>query len=58
MSDDDLEIPCCALCGQPLTERELDLCQERAEQFDHQLLCFAHQRMFCGCPGVRGQKIP
>ena len=49
------EQPCCILCGQVLSEREQDICKELAVRFDHQLLCFAHQRIFCGCPGVRGQ---
>lgn len=48
----------CTLCGQPLSARELEICQERPERFDHQLLCFAHQRVFCGCPGIRGQQRP
>ncbi|MCW8859863.1 MAG: hypothetical protein OQK50_07615 [Deltaproteobacteria bacterium] len=48
----------CTLCGQPLNERERELCKEQAKRFDHQLLCLAHQRIFCGCPGVRGQKLP
>ena len=45
----------CVLCGQPLTEEELELCHKQADRFDHQLLCTAHQRRFCGCPGVRNQ---
>lgn len=47
--------PCCVLCAQPLTGEELEQCQKQAKRFDHQLLCFSHQRRFCGCPGVRNQ---
>ncbi|OEU70097.1 MAG: hypothetical protein BA864_05715 [Desulfuromonadales bacterium C00003093] len=48
----------CILCGQPLSERELELCREQAKRFDNQLLCMTHQRRFCGCPGVRNQPLP
>lgn len=48
----------CVICGQPLSVRELELCRQLPERFDHQLLCHAHQRLFCGCPGVRGQHLP
>lgn len=53
----DATSACCALCGQPLTEEELELCRKLAERFDGQRLCTAHQRRFCGCPGVRNQPL-
>ncbi len=57
-TDEQQKQPCCAMCGQPLSEREIDLCRKLAERFDQQFLCLEHQRIFCGCPGVRGRKIP
>jgi len=52
------EKPSCTLCGQPLTEEEVEQCKKQAERFSNQYLCFAHQRRFCGCPGVRSQTLP
>lgn len=57
MDNDRTDTPC-ALCGQPLSERELDLCEQNADRFDRQMLCFAHQRLFCGCPGVKNPNLP
>ncbi len=53
----DATSACCVLCGQPLTDEELERCRKQAERFDGQLLCTAHQRRFCGCPGVRNQLL-
>jgi hypothetical protein len=52
------EKPSCTLCGQPLTDEEVEQCEKQAERFSNQYLCFAHQRRFCGCPGVRSQTLP
>ncbi|WP_303722999.1 hypothetical protein [Malonomonas rubra] len=49
--------PHCALCGAPLNEQELEQCHQQAERFNGQLLCFAHQRRFSGCPGLRNQGL-
>ena len=43
----------CALCGQSLSERELEICRAAPERFDGQLLCFAHQKRFNACSAVR-----
>jgi len=56
--EENREQPCCAVCAQPLSEEEIEICAKQAGRFDNKLLCFAHQRLFCGCPGVRGQKLP
>lgn len=57
MEKDRDDIPC-ALCGQPLSERELELCEQNADRFDRQKLCMTHQRLFCGCPGVKNRTLP
>ena len=51
------QIAHCVLCGAPLSERELEQCRQQAERFNDQLLCFAHQRRFSGCPGLRNQPL-
>jgi len=43
----------CALCGQPLTGREREVCLAAPERFAGQLLCFAHQKRFNACSAVR-----
>lgn len=49
------ETPHCALCGQELTEKEIEVCRQAPQRFDGQLLCAAHQRRFSACPAVRGR---
>ena len=45
----------CALCGQELTEKEVEVCRQAPERFAGQLLCAGHQRRFSACPAVRGR---
>lgn len=49
---------CCVLCGQPLSADEREQCRRHAQRFSGQWLCAAHQRRFCGCPGVRNSTLP
>lgn len=44
----------CAICRQPLSSREMEICTADPHRFGGTRLCFEHQRRFSACAAVRG----